>query len=70
LPGGVRRGAGGTDGASGGIALYPQERLYEELAYLAYHLHWPYDQLLNLEHPDRLKWVEEVSKINQRLNEA
>ena len=50
--------------------LTPQERLYEEMAYLAYHLHWPYDQLLNLEHPDRLRWMEEVSKINQRRNEA
>ena len=37
---------------------------------MAYHLHWPYDQLLNMEHMDRLSWVEEVSKINQRLNEA
>ena len=50
--------------------MYPQERLYEELAYLAYHLHWPYDQLLNLEHPDRFRWVLEVSKINRRLSGA
>ena len=48
--------------------VYSLERLYEELAYLAYHLHWPQDQLLTMEHPDRLRWVEEVSRINQRLN--
>jgi hypothetical protein len=50
--------------------VYPHERLYEELAYLAYHLHWPYDQLLQMEHPERLRWVEEVSSINKRLNES
>ena len=50
--------------------MYPQIRLYEELAYLAYHLHWHFDQLLGLEHLDRIRWVEEVSKINQRLNES
>ncbi len=40
------------------------------MAYLAYYLHWPQDQLLNMEHRERLRWVEEVSSINQRLNEA
>ena len=40
------------------------------MAYLAYHLHCPQDQLLNMEHPERLLWVGEVSKINRRLNEA
>ncbi len=24
--------------------------------------------ILSLEHPDRRRWVEEISKINQRLN--
>lgn len=50
--------------------MYPLERLYQELAYLAYHLHWPYDQLLQMEHAERLRWVEEVSSINKRLNES
>ncbi|MCH8897871.1 MAG: hypothetical protein IIC33_06215 [Chloroflexi bacterium] len=58
------------DGASWGVGRYSVERLYEELAYLAYHLHWPYDHLLNMEHAERLRWVGEVSKINQRLQEA
>jgi len=40
------------------------------MAYLGYHLHWSHEQLLNLEHLERLRWVEEVSKINQRLTEA
>ena len=68
LPDRVRGATGGISGASGGIAIYPEPRLYEEMAYLAYHLHWPYDQLHNLDHAERLRWVEEVSRINQRLN--
>ena len=48
---------------------YPSARLYEEVAYLAYHFHWPYDQIMALEHRERQQWVGEVTKINQRLND-
>jgi len=43
--------------------------LYEEVAYIAYHFHWPQDDILALEHGDRAQWVEEIDKINQRRNE-
>ena len=49
---------------------YPSERLYEEVAYLAYHFHWPYDQIMRLDHRERQRWVNEVAKINRRLNEV
>ncbi len=49
---------------------YPSERLFEEVAYLAYHFHWPYDQIMRLEHRERQRWVDEVAKINRRFNEA
>jgi hypothetical protein len=38
------------------------------MAYLAYHLHWPLDQLLDLEHADRRAWVQQVSGINEKIN--
>ncbi len=60
----VRRGAERI----GGIVGYPLDQLHEEVAYLAYHFHWPLDMILSLEHADRRRWVEEISKINQRLN--
>ena len=44
-------------------------RLYEEVAYIAYHFHWPHEQILALEHQERQQWVQEIAKINQRLNE-
>ncbi len=48
---------------------YPSVRLYEEVAYIAYHFHWPYDQIMALEHRERQRWVGEIARINERLNE-
>ncbi len=45
------------------------ERLFEEVAYLAYYFHWPYEQIMGLEHRERQQWVAEVARINQRINE-
>lgn len=49
---------------------YPLERLNEEVAYLAYHFHWPPETLLGLEHRDRQQWVEQVAEMNRRLADA
>ncbi len=54
----------------GGIAGYPLERLNEEVAYLAYHFHWPQETLMELEHRDRRLWVTQVADINRRLADA
>jgi hypothetical protein len=32
-------------------------------------MHWPLEQVLELEHTERRMWATEVSSINQRLNE-
>jgi hypothetical protein len=45
------------------------EALHEEVAYIAYYLHWPYEQVMSLDHLERLRWVAEISKINQRIND-
>ena len=49
---------------------YPSERMFEEVAYVAYHFHWPYEQILQLDHVERQQWVAEIVKINERLNAA
>ena len=46
------------------------DRLREEVAYIAYHFHWPREDILGLEHVDRREWVDQVANINRRLNEA
>jgi hypothetical protein len=55
--------------AGGGIVGYPLDRLYGEVAFLAYHFHWPSEEIMQMEHRERRRWCEEISKINKRLNE-
>ena len=57
-------------GRPGGAVGYPLDRLHEEVAYIAYHFHWPPREILSLEHGERQRWVEEIAKINRRLNEG
>lgn len=45
-------------------------RLHEEVAYIAYHFHWTREAVMGLEHGERQRWVEEIAKINRRLNQA
>jgi hypothetical protein len=49
---------------------YAPDRLLEEVAYVAYHFHWSLEEILDLEHPMRQRFVEEIGQINQRLNEG
>ena len=46
----------------------PADRLYEEVSFLAFHLHWALDDLMDMEHPLRRRFVDEVSSINRRIN--
>lgn len=62
LPGGDRR--------TGGIVGYPLDSLFEEVAFVAYHFHWPLGDILSLEHGDRQRFIEEISAINRRMNES
>jgi hypothetical protein len=45
---------------------YAPDRMYEEVAYVAFHFHWPLAEILDLEHPVRRRFVNEIGKINQR----
>ncbi len=56
--------------AGGGILGYPLEQLYEEVAFVAYHFHWPHQEIMAMEHADRRRWVGEVSELNRKMNEA
>jgi hypothetical protein len=49
------------------MTAYATECMFEEIAYVAFHLHWPLDEILDLEHPLRQRFVEEIGRINRRL---
>jgi len=52
------------------MTRYPSKRLLEEVAYVAYHFHWAYDQIMLLDHRERQRWVAEIAHINERHNAA
>jgi len=52
------------------VVGYPVNQLTEEVAFIAYHFHWPHDQIMNLEHRERRDWVKQISALNQRMNES
>ncbi len=48
---------------------YATDRLFEEVAYVAFHFHWSLEEILDLEHPVRVRFVEEIGRINNRLSQ-
>lgn len=44
---------------------YAPDRLYREVAYIAYHFHWQLDDILDLEHPVRHRFVKEIGRLNE-----
>ena len=36
---------------------------------MAFHFHWPHQQVMALEHGERRLWVTQIERINRRLNE-
>lgn len=47
---------------------YPLDKIFEEVAFIAYHFHWTLQEILNLEHGDRQRFIDEISAINKRMN--
>ncbi len=51
----------------GGILTYATDGLFEEVAYVAYHFHWSLDEILDLEHPVRRRFVDQIGRLNRQL---
>ncbi|HEX8475990.1 MAG TPA: DUF6760 family protein [Pyrinomonadaceae bacterium] len=49
---------------------YPPEQMLREVAYIAYHFHWPREEIIEMPHLERQRWVKEISRINQEINET
>ena len=47
---------------------YGTQQLLEEVSYVAYHFHWPFDQILDLEHPLRREFVQRIGSMNAAVN--
>jgi hypothetical protein len=49
--------------AIGGIVGYPLTQLRQEVAVLAFHFHWPYETIMEMEHQERRVWVREIAAL-------
>ncbi|HSV65918.1 MAG TPA: DUF6760 family protein [Mycobacteriales bacterium] len=43
---------------------YATDRMWEEVAYVAYYLHWALDDILDLAHATRERVINEIGKIH------
>ena len=48
---------------------YAPDRLFEEVAYVAYYLHWSFNEILDLEHPVRVRLIDEIGRIHEQIDE-
>lgn len=37
---------------------------------MSHYLRWSYDEVMRLDHRERQRWVAEVARMNERINEA
>jgi hypothetical protein len=42
---------------------YPLAQLYQEVAAIAFYFHWSLEDILNLSHSERRRWIEEIGKL-------
>lgn len=52
------------------MTRYPPDRLAREVAFIAYHFHWSRDEIGEMPHLERHRWVAEISRMNQEINES
>ncbi len=54
---------------SRGIKTYSSEKIYEEAGFIGYYMHWSREEIMSLSHQERIRWCNEISKINRKLND-
>jgi hypothetical protein len=46
---------------------YPTRALYEEVGYVAWHVHWPLTEILDLDHATRHEMVDVIGNLAERV---
>jgi hypothetical protein len=49
---------------------YAPAELYREIAYVAYHFNWSRAEIMDLEHHERRRFVNEIGAINTRISQG
>ncbi|WP_347495173.1 DUF6760 family protein [Ruminococcus sp. NK3A76] len=51
------------------IVTYPADKIYEEMAFIGYYMHWQNSEIARFSHKERQRWCKEISRINSKLND-
>jgi len=54
----------------GGSISRLSAQIYREAAYIAYHFGWGRKEVLEMSHRERQRWLREIGRINEEINEA
>lgn len=54
----------GGDSAAGGILGYPLDWVYHEVAWLGTRVHWTLEEILQLDHRERARWIETFRNLD------
>ena len=52
------------------IKVYSADKIYEETAFIGYYMHWSREEIFSLPHSERIRWCNEISKINSKINDS
>ena len=58
------------DISPGGSVSRLSTDIFREAAYIAYHFGWGRNEILEMSHKERKKWLAEISNINNQINFA
>ena len=47
----------------GGIVISSKARLFGEISKIAFHFHWPLEDIMDLEHADRRMFLDEIDRL-------
>jgi hypothetical protein len=50
------------------MKLHPQDEIYRQTAFIAYYFNWGRQEVLDLPHGERMRFCNEISKINRERN--
>ncbi len=61
----LRKYVSGSIHSIGGSISRPREKLYREAADIAYHFHWPKNEIFVMTGKERKQWLSEINRIHE-----
>ncbi len=50
------------------MTILSREELFRQVSFIGYYFHWSKDQILGMPNLERIRFCEEISRINRKAN--